>query len=67
MDWMSNHIVAIVVLALYLAWMVELVWMLVLDNRNPVKTMAWMVVLLFLPVIGVVFYFFFGRSTRKDR
>ncbi len=67
MDWMSNHIVAIVVLALYLAWMVELVWMLVLDNRNPVKTMAWMVVLLFLPVIGVVFYFFFGRSTRKER
>ncbi len=67
MDWMSNHIVTITVLALYLAWMVGLVWMLVLDNRNPVKTMAWMVVLLFLPVIGVAFYFFFGRSTNKER
>lgn len=36
----------------------------VLDNRNPVTTFAWIFVLLFLPYIGLVLYFFFGRDTR---
>lgn len=40
---------------------------IVLDNRNPVKTMAWILILIFLPVIGLVFYFFFGRSQRHER
>lgn len=40
---------------------------IILDNRNPVKTMAWILVLIFLPVIGLIFYFFFGRSSRHER
>lgn len=38
-----------------------------LDNRQPSKTMAWILVLVFLPVIGVIFYFFFGQNTRKEK
>ena len=38
-----------------------------LDNRQPAKTMAWMLVLIFLPVVGIVFYFFFGQNTRKEK
>lgn len=69
MDWnfLLNHIVSVIFIVLYLILVISLVIMLVLDNRNPVKTMAWMVVLLFLPVIGVILYFFFGRNTRKER
>ena len=37
----------------------------VLNNRNPIKTLAWMMVLLFLPFWGLLLYFFFGRDTRK--
>ena len=40
---------------------------IVLDNRNPVKTLAWILVLIFLPIVGLVFYFFFGRSQRHVR
>lgn len=40
---------------------------IVMDNRNPVKTMAWILVLIFLPVVGLVFYFFFGRSRKHER
>lgn len=43
------------------------VFVIVLDNRNPVKTMAWILVLMFLPFVGLVFYYFFGRSTRKEK
>lgn len=37
----------------------------VLDNRNPIVTFAWIFVLLFLPYIGLLLYFFFGRDARK--
>ena len=38
-----------------------------MDNRQPAKTMAWVLVIAFVPVIGVVFYLFFGISHRKER
>ena len=36
--------------------------MLIMDDREPSITLAWLFVLLFLPFIGVVFYVFFGRD-----
>ena len=39
----------------------------VLNNRDTVKTFAWMLVLIFLPFFGLVLYFFFGRDTRKTK
>ena len=38
-----------------------------LEHRQPAKTIAWVLVLSFLPLVGIVLYFFFGRRTRKDR
>ena len=51
----------------YLAVILFTIVIVLLDNRNPVKTMAWVLVLVFLPVVGLAFYFFFGRNTRKER
>ena len=39
----------------------------VMDNRQPAKTMAWALVIWFIPVVGIVFYLFFGINTRKER
>ena len=36
-----------------------------MDNRQPAKTIAWVLVLLFVPVVGIVLYIFFGQNTRK--
>ena len=38
-----------------------------MENRQPVKTMAWLMVMAFVPVVGIVLYFFFGQNTRKER
>lgn len=38
-----------------------------MDNRQPAKTMAWILVIGFVPVVGVVFYLFFGINHRKER
>ena len=38
-----------------------------LDNRLQAKTMAWALVIYFIPIFGVVAYIFFGVNRRKDR
>ena len=38
-----------------------------MDNRQPAETMAWMLVLMFVPLLGIVLYIFFGQNTRKER
>lgn len=40
---------------------------LVLENGSPVRTMAWILFLLYIPIIGFIFYLFFGRNWRKTR
>lgn len=37
------------------------------ENRNPVKTLAWISVLTLLPIAGFIFYLFFGRDQRSQR
>lgn len=51
---------------LYLGLIVGTIVVIILDNRNPVKTLAWTLVLIFLPVVGLILYFFFGRSQRHE-
>lgn len=35
------------------------------ENRNPQKTLSWILVLICLPVIGILLYFFLGREHRR--
>ena len=37
------------------------------ENRNPVKSLAWVTVLLLLPVVGLILYLFFGRNIKNLR
>lgn len=53
----------VAVAALHIAAMLHVL----LDNRQPDKTMAWMMVILFLPVVGLLFYFFFGINYRRKK
>jgi cardiolipin synthase len=39
----------------------------VMDNRQPAKTMAWALVIWFVPIAGIILYLFFGINTRKER
>lgn len=53
----------------WLYWIVALFIMtrVVLRNRDTVKTLAWIMVFVFMPFLGLLLYFFFGRDTRKKR
>ena len=52
---------------LYVAIMIPAIICVLLDNRQPAKTMAWILVLAFMPFVGIIFYIFFGQNTRKER
>ena len=45
----------------YVYWGVLIV-MLIMDDREPSITLAWLFILLFVPIVGVFFYIFFGRD-----
>ncbi len=40
---------------------------ILIENRNPSKSLAYILVLVLLPVVGLVVYFLFGRNMRKQK
>ncbi|NDV81802.1 cardiolipin synthase [Bacteroides sp. 51] len=68
-DWslQATHIAGTIFNIVYIGVIIGTIIVVILDNRNPVKTIAWVLVLMFLPLVGLIFYFFFGRSTRREK
>lgn len=52
---------------LYCLTITGVVLLVLLENRNPLKTIPWVIVLIFVPGIGLIFYYFFGRENRRLR
>ena len=46
---------------------VLIIMVILSENRNPVKSLAWVTILLLLPVVGIILYLFFGRSFKNVR
>ena len=61
------HELNLVLGIIYYIFVVLTVGHVVMDNRQPAKTMAWALVILFVPVAGIILYLFFGVNTRKER
>ena len=61
------HELNIILAIIYYIIVVLTVTHVVMDNRQPAKTMAWTLVIWFVPVAGIILYLFFGRNTRKER
>lgn len=51
-------------LIVYSVVVISCVVVVVSENKNPIRALSWTLALLFLPVIGVIFYLFFGRSLK---
>jgi len=52
---------------LYFITVIFIAILIILENRNPVKTISWILVLVLLPFIGIVIYLFFGQEYRKTK
>ena len=62
-----DSVFSTIVSILFLLTVVVTIVVVLLENRNPLKTLVWVLVLVFLPVVGLVLYYFFGQDTRKER
>lgn len=60
---------------IYIHWLILVIYAVVvvltmitilMDNRQPAKTMAWILVLWFIPLLGIILYFFFGQNIRRE-
>ncbi len=52
---------------LFALMLFSIIVMMIAENRHPLKTLAWIMVLIFLPGLGLVLYFAFGKDNRKCR
>ncbi|MDE7412411.1 MAG: cardiolipin synthase [Muribaculaceae bacterium] len=59
-----NGWVTLAILLVYSITIITLVVVVLSENRNPIRSIAWVLALLFLPLVGLVFYLFFGRSLK---
>lgn len=64
---MTNAWVHNTFLVVYAATIFLILGIVLAENRNPVKSLAWITVLLLLPVVGIILYIFFGRNIRNTR
>lgn len=44
---------------------VAIIATILIENRNPAKTIAWILVIVFIPVVGIVVYYLFGQKFQK--
>ena len=56
-----------ILLVAYIVIVTATIIAVLLDNKQPAKTIAWLMVLIFIPVIGWLLYVFFGQNVRKQR
>lgn len=56
-DWLYNMASLAIILVVYAVGLA-----IFFENRSPQRTLSWLLVLAFLPVIGLILYFYFGRS-----
>ena len=52
---------------IYMAVAIVTAVTIVLNNRTPIKTIAWVLVILTIPFFGLIIYFIFGRDNRRRR
>ncbi|MDT8401026.1 MAG: cardiolipin synthase [Bacteroidales bacterium] len=52
---------------LYLITVIVVCLVIIFENRAPVKTLSWVLVISLIPVAGIILYFFFGQNYRKRK
>lgn len=65
-EYIREHIWSIILLVNYLL-AISVIIVILLKNIDPSKTLAYIIVLIFFPVIGLIVYYLFGQEYRKSK
>ena len=58
---------SVILLTIYLVTVLSTAVMVIHEKRDPAKTSIWVLILILLPIIGLIFYIFFGQNHRKEK
>lgn len=45
---------------------VAVIFTILIENKNPTKTIAWILIIILVPIAGILIYYFFGQDFKKD-
>lgn len=62
-----NTLLSYLLVTLYVLTIAGVILVILSENRNPLKSLSWVIVLVLAPVVGLVCYFFFGQNLSKRR
>lgn len=60
-------IIATIISTIYVITIVFTVILIVFENRDPVKTISWLLVIILIPIVGILLYMYFGQTFRKQK
>lgn len=60
-----NATLLLIIEILYLLTVASIVVVVISENRNPIKSVAWILAVVFLPFIGIIWYAIFGQDATK--
>lgn len=62
----TDHLILLIQI-LYGVTALGVVLVVISENRNPLKTLSWILILVLLPLVGLIIFYFFGEDHRKKR
>lgn len=63
---MWTEVLLYIIVIAYAVFIMSTAVVIVLENRQPAKTIAWLIVIWLLPIIGLIFFYFFGQNVRRE-
>ena len=67
MSWGFDNLLALIFSASYALTVLFAVFVIILEDKNPLKTISWIIVVVLFPFIGALLYLSFGRNFRKEK
>ena len=61
---MWSEVTSIIFSAIYLVVALGIALVVISENRNPIKALSWVMVVLLIPAVGIILYYFFGQDLR---
>lgn len=62
-----NHILLLILEIVYALTIISVILVVISENKDPIKTLSWVMVLIFLPIVGLILYLTFGQDFTKKQ
>lgn len=63
----QTQLISVILLAVYYSVVIVFFFRILLENKNPLKTQSYLLLMVLLPIIGMMIYLFFGVNFRRQK